>query len=504
MKYSRISGKAAVVAVAALASASAAFIPGCGRETAVLLSDPVEKISRSESNCEALQSMVVADEKADVLIHIDTADDIRVFPSSYRESIRNAADHLKRKNIMVVDQLASFIELGGTVNLGHKAGLYKRVIWVLPATVSVGSQHIKQFRKVMRAKRNYTEMDLSDLKIDGKYIKGTLADIPLTVTNLEDLEVPAGETAILDIDLKYFLGLKAQEEQNRMGTRVVIDFLRSLKRKNISVKQVSINLSTFDGMVPMDMRYFGSVLTEIISDPGILESELPDKYRMMLEAEDALMAGDYARSEALYTQLTGSYASDPGLFFSLGVSRGFAGKGEAAAEALLQAYDLDTSYLRGIFQFARVLAVNRMIEAGEKILKDPNLANLIPEEELDFQKGLFFFNAELFHDALIYLELVEDKRPNDFALKTVMYQAYKQTDNLPKMTGTLERLIRLDESRVIRDMPWVFKELGELSEEVGVFQRAREMYEKYLDYVPGDEDAEKLRAKIEEWKAKGI
>ena len=108
-----------------------ALISGCGNKPVVALHDPVNKISLVETNAEALQAWVTNNAKADVLIHIDSSDDIRVFPASYDETLKNAVDRLKRKNVQVVDQIASIIESGGIVNLGHKAGLYKRVIWVL-------------------------------------------------------------------------------------------------------------------------------------------------------------------------------------------------------------------------------------------------------------------------------------------------------------------------------------------------------------------------------------
>ena len=475
------------------------LLPGCGREAVVALQDPVRKISRVETNSEALQAWVITDAKADVLIHIDTSDDMRVFSASYTETMKNAADHLKRKNILVVDQIKTVIEKGGTVNLGQRSGLYKRVIWVLPATASVGSNMAESFKRVLYKKRNYSKTDLADLKSDGKYITGTIDRIPITVTNMEDLEIGEEETAILDIDLGFFMGQKVQDKGQRMGTRVLFDFLRMLKRKNIRTSQVTINLSSVSGTVPMDMRFFGDVIEDILTHPETLEGPIPEKYSMMMEAEEALISGRYDRAEALYGHLTERYPA-AGLFFSLAVARGFQDKGETCLQALLKAYDLDTAYLKGFFQFARVLGVNGNVDAGEKILNSSEIKALVPEGELDYQKGLFFFSAGLNRDAILYLELVAQKKPKDFALRTVMYKAYKNINDVPKMTATLEKLIKMDENRVIRDMPWVYLELGQLCEEFGVYQRARETYEKYLDYVPNASNAVELRKKINQWK----
>ncbi|MBU8921706.1 MAG: hypothetical protein KOO63_07780 [Bacteroidales bacterium] len=479
------------------------LLAGCSGKSPIVLNEPINKISRSETNSEVLQSWVIADSKADVLIHIDSSDDMRVFPASYRETIKNAADHLKRKNVLVVDQIASFIEKGGTINLGHKAGLFKRVIWVLPAKQSIGIGTVENLKRVLYEKRPYTKDDLKDLVSDGKHVNGTISGIPVTFSNLEDLEIGPKETAIIDIDLGFFLGQKAQDPEGRMGTRVLLDFLRVLKRKNIPTSQVSINLGSVSGAIPYDLRFFGGVITEVMGDPSILEGALPQKYTMMLEAEDALITGNYERAIALYGLLTEKCPGDAGLFFSLAVAQGFNGDGEAAVESIFSAYDIDTTYLRGFFQLARVLAVSGKVEAGEQILSSSGLSKLINRDELDYQKGIFFFNAGDFYNALTYLELIGTKRPKDFALRTVMYQAYKGMDNVPMMTITLEKLIRMDEDRVIRDMPWVYKELGSLAENAGVFKRALEVYQVYLQYVPNDPDAARLRKKVGDWKAAG-
>ena len=497
MKKSQWVGAAAIFLAAPL------LFAGCGKKSPVLLQDSIDRITKSETNVEVLKSWVMTGANADVLIHIDTSDDMRVFPPSYAETMKNSADHLKRKNVAVLDQIASLVENGGTINLGYGAGLYKRVIWVLPATVPVGGSPVETFKKILYQKRPYTKADLEDLAADGTYVQGSIDGVPVTVTRLEDLQIGPEETAIVDIDLAFFLGLKSQDPDGRMGTRVLLDVLRVLKRKQIAASQVSINLASVGGAVPYDIRFFGAVIGEIVSNPGMLDGALPQKYEMMIEAEDALIAGRFDRAVALYNHLTERSPNEAGLFFSRAVVQGFGGDGESAAASLMKAYDIDTSYMMGIFQMARVLAANGRIEAGKAVLELPALKKLVAEEELDYQKGIFYLTAKDYREALVYLELVEQKRSGDFALGTVMYQAYKETGNTTSRITTIEKLLRLDEARVQKDMPWMYQELGLLYEEMNIFGRAREALEKYLQYVPNAPEAEQYRRKIDELKAKG-
>jgi len=248
------------------------------------------------------------------------------------------------------------------------------------------------------------------------------------------------------------------------------------------------------------MRFFGRVIETALRDPKIIEGSIPDRYSMMMEAEEALVAGQFGQAEAIYKVLTDRYPDDAGLFFSLAVARGFQGKGEESSEALLKAYDSDSAYLRGFFQFARVLAVNNKLKAGQALLNASGLKAVVPQEELDYQMGLFFFNAGAYYDAITYLEMVSLKRSKDFALKTVLYKAYKAVDDPYKMSAILRKLVTLDRERVIRDMPWVFLEQGMIAEEAGLLGSAADHYEEYLDYVPTAQNAAELKKKIDMWK----
>jgi tetratricopeptide (TPR) repeat protein len=216
----------------------------------------------------------------------------------------------------------------------------------------------------------------------------------------------------------------------------------------------------------------------------------------MMEAEDSLIAGNYAYAELLYKQLTDRNSDEPGLFFSLAVTRGFAEDAEGCGEALLRAFQLDGAYLRGIFQLASVLAASGRFETGEQILSLSILNNIISPFEMYYQKGLFYLAAGRPRSAVENLKKVANQRPNDFAFYTVLYRAYRESGDSRGMASTLNKLISLDDARVARDMPWVYRELGKLLEDSRLLGGAADFYEKYLGVVPDDPEAADLREKI--------
>ena len=205
--------------IAALLIALISAIGGCGggEEPVVLGAEPFDRIMKVEDELIALETWVESGQKADVLVHIDAADDIEIVPPALEESMKNAADHLRHGNTGVIYDIANFLETSGTLGLGMRAGLYDRVVWVFPSEKSVADLGLEAFKNFLVRVRGYRAGDLSDLAVRGNGIEGTLGGVPIRITNIKDFE-PTGETAIVDIDLSYFSGMQAQNPGYVLGT----------------------------------------------------------------------------------------------------------------------------------------------------------------------------------------------------------------------------------------------------------------------------------------------
>lgn len=483
----------------ALAAAAAVLIcAGCGREAPTAFEEPVRRPALVETNVQALQAWASSKARADVLVHIGASDEMAVFSPTLAQTMKNAGDHLARGNAAAIEPIAALIENGGTVNLGHRAGLYRRVIWVIPTAGPVTGVSAEDFRNFWRSKRGYTEAALADLAAAGDHFTVTIDGIPVTVTSLENLEL-GRETAIINIDLTYFVGLQGRDPSYRPGTASLLDFLRALKARRIAADFVTINRASARQAVPMDIRYYGEIIGEVLEKPALLGPPPHASYAMMIEAEEALVAGRFDDAETRYSDLVERRRGSAGLFFSLALARGFLDRAEGCREALLEAYALDSVYMRGFFQLARVLGGTGRIETGEHLLETPDLLKIIPAIEMDNQRGLFYFNAGRYFDAITFLESVATRRPDDFAVRTVLLRAYEEAGVSDGMLRTLERLIAIDAARVERDMPWVYKRIGELAEKAGLRVRAAEAYDRYMQLVPGDENEAWMRAIVDQY-----
>ena len=228
-----------------------------------------------------------------------------------------------------------------------------------------------------------------------------------------------------------------------------------------------------------------------------LDHEIPRE-----EVEKALREGHYTEAAALYAGLVESFPKDAGLHFSYAVTLGFLDRGDECREEMIKAYAIDNAYLRGFFQLARVLGANGRVEAGEALLATPDLEKTLPALEMDYQRGLFYSQAGLYPQAVEILSEVAAKRPKDFAIRTVLYRAYEEMGETRKMYSTLEDLVEIDDGRVTRDMPWVFKKLGDLAWNFHLDPVAAKWYARYLDIVPGDPDSVRMRELVDLWKDK--
>ncbi|MDD3641986.1 MAG: hypothetical protein PHQ19_00760, partial [Candidatus Krumholzibacteria bacterium] len=485
-------------AAAATAAALAAIVlGGCSRPAPEAFREPSRAVQAVESNVQALQAWAGAKARADVLVHVDAVDDMAVFPPSLSGQIGSAADALARGDAAGIDRLAPLLESGGTVNLWYQAGLYRRVVWVVPAAGSVGAASVENFRAVLAARRGYSAADLADLRASGNAITGTIGGVPLSVTTLEDLDV-GEERAVIDIDLGWFVGRQGQDPSCRPGTASLLSVIRVLARTRIPAVYVTITRHAPSRSVPLDIRYYSEVIEEILADPELITGPLPPLYATMIQAEESLVAGRYGEARALYLDLTSRRGDMAGLHFSLGLVEGFLDNAGRSREALLKAYRLDQGYLPAFLQLARVLAGMGLVETGEFLLATPDLVNLVPDAEMDYQKGFFYIEAGRPYDAITWLQRVAGRREDDFAVRTVLRKAYEDIGDGEKETRVLEELLSIDESRVERDMPWVYKRLGRLYETAGTASRAAEAYARYLDLVGDDPDASRLRAVIDQ------
>jgi len=475
-------------------------VSGCSRSQKgiVLGHDPVRVFYKAETNSDLLGAWTVQRIHDDVLLHIDMSDDIGIFGGSQAENMKNAAQHLAKGDASVIKKVAPVLERGGVVNLGLMAGFFKKVIWVMPTMSKDGTVSLEEVRRFLIGRRRYPASMLKSLKQVGTHVEGDIAGVPVTITSLKALDVGSVGTVAVDIDLAYLQSFKMIDPSYKMGTASALDFLRELAAKNIRTNIVTVNLSNQNGICPLDIRYFGDLIADVLASPEMLRDKLSERWTLMMKAEKLLNEGKYEDAAKTYDEITNSYPNFAGAFFARAVAEGFARNGLASRKALLEAMKLDSGYLSGFFQLARVLAAQGKVKTGEVIINTPFLEKILPSVELDYHKGIFYMVGSRPIDALDYLKKVQGARPNDFSLQTVLYRIYNKIGDDRHQIATLEKMRKIDSKRVAREMPWVYKRLGELYEGKELYDKAVGMYKLFLDSAPEDTSAANVGKRLNE------
>ncbi len=473
---------------------------GCGaeEEPRIACVDPLERVIQVENELEAIKTWVTSGQKADLLLRFDASDDIEIVHPSLAESMKNAADHLKKGNTDVLDQVAPLLETSGVVALGRAAGLYNRVVWVLPVRTSIGSLPLDGFKTFLITKRGYNREELTDLTQDGNYITGTLGGVPLIITNLEDLNLE-GESALIDIDLSFFTGMSGAAFGYGAGTAPALEFLRVLRTKRVETRLVTVTLSNTKRAVPVEFRYLGTIISEALEDPAALGQSPPVKLTIAAEAERALFEERTAAADSIYRLLVKANPLEPGFHYSLAMTSGLTGNAEDCAAHLDEAYRLDPVYKLGLFQIANTLASKGSLSTAEKLLSRSAVREAFKDNELSYGTGVVYVIGAAPDRALPFLQAAARFDQDDFRLQNLIYRTSRDAGDDEGMLGALERLSEIDPEMVNRHMPWVYRELGVLYEKRGDKQQAGRMYRQYLEVAPSDSTAAELRTKIKEF-----
>ena len=480
-------------AVAALLILVIVIITGCEKRenAAVLGMEPLDRMVKVEDELIALETWVESGQKADLLVHIDAIDDIAIVPPSLEESMKNAADHLKRGNAGVIYDIAAFLETSGTLGLGARADLYDRVVWIFPSRKSISDLGLDAFKNFLVRARGYRQSDLSDLVVRGKWIEGTLGGVPVTVTNIEDFD-PGEATAIVDFDLSYFSGMQAQNPGYELGTASLLDFLRILKEKRLSTRLATVTLSNKGRIAPVGTRYMGDLIVESLLKPEML-ADTPNKWERMIDAENLLNEERFLDADSLYGPLVEEYPQDAGLQYMRGATLALLGWGRESGKNLTNANHIDKVYLAGFFQVANLMAKRGRMEVAESIVSAPILKEAFRINKLNYNLGVMYITGGQPEKALPLLESSAELEGANVDLALLIYRTARDAGAEAEMISSLERLVQLDRQLVRSRMPWVFRELGILYESNGEDGKAERMYSYYIEAAPEDSAAVELK-----------
>lgn len=258
-----------------------------------------------------------------------------------------------------------------------RAGLFDRVIWVVPSNLTPPLPSMQAFLSQLLQHQVLSQEEANTFKTNGDHFEGKIRSVPFqvhTVKNLPELQEPV----VLHIDLSYFSALY----QNEVKTPIYPlagSTLRTLLQKNWPVSRVTISQGQLFGSAPLGIRFLGSDLREMVSSPQILDKPMPEIWETRSKA---LYLENFFKKEEmlkLTKKLVRQKPEDADGYFSLyQVLRKFK-DGDQALEVLAKAVHLDRIYALEYYSLAETAlergrpdaALNMLSLASSSFPADP-------------------------------------------------------------------------------------------------------------------------------------
>lgn len=229
-----------------------------------------------------------------------------------------------------------------TLSAALKAGLFSRVVWVIPTQVAADQFNLEHFRRQLRNIGAIDEKEGESFKLENGLFTGKLRGILFQAAHRN--AVPTlSEPVVLHLDLSFFPPLYQDEIKTPLFTLLAQTF-SGLNKISGQVVSLTISLSNLDGSIPLASRFVGHDLATLFRNPSLLGKPLPENWS---RRADALYLESFFQKEKvreLYLEMEKAAPHDPSVKYALyQMARQF-NEGDKAMTYLREAVHLDPVY----------------------------------------------------------------------------------------------------------------------------------------------------------------
>ncbi|BCR05575.1 hypothetical protein DESUT3_26440 [Desulfuromonas versatilis] len=169
-----------------------------------------------------------------------------------------------------------------TLRAALEAGFFSQVTWVFPSKVKIDELSLETFSGQVVEAGFLTEEEGRQLVLAGGVFEGQVQGIPFRAVHpfaLPDITAPA----LIHVDLGYFKGMYQDEVKTPLYD-LLHGLAISLRDMGWKVLDVTLSYSTIEGVVSLDTRFLLTNLAELFRKPEMLQSDMPELWRMRAEA----------------------------------------------------------------------------------------------------------------------------------------------------------------------------------------------------------------------------
>ncbi len=222
------------------------------------------------------------------------------------------------------------------------SGFFSRAVWIFPPRVSPEELKIETFRGQMVESGMATSQEAESFILQGGGFHGTIAGRPFSAIHQEAVS-QIDKPVVLHFDMSFFQPIYKGEIKTPLYP-LLVQTLSHLKDQQWEVAAVGICRFNQPGGLPLDTRFVGKDLAEILRKPSIIIEELP---LLWARRAEALYLENFMRKDEIreiYLEMEKTAPKDPSVKYALYQTARQFREGDRALAYLREAVELDPVY----------------------------------------------------------------------------------------------------------------------------------------------------------------
>lgn len=351
------------------AATQAALAPAIPIEASTFLSTPIDTIVIETTN-EALPVWRKYAKHRPLLAIVAQSPALLPIPAEKKDEtprlLREADNATLTKKTGLSDPdpvILPLMSIGAALDAGWLSG----VVWVFPTTSPTDKIDPDVFRQQLTESGIATAGEAQALTFEAGVFRGTIRGKTFIATPLAALP-EINQPLLLHIDCDFFKPLYKGEIKTPLYT-LLVETLNAIKAKQWQIASATVSRSTFGAELPLQTRFLGGQIAEILTEPEMLDRAIPDNWS---ERANALYLENFMQKDKMreiYLQLEKDDPADPSIKYALyQLARQF-NQGDAALEYLRQAVQMDPVYALEYVTLSDLALQKQRPEQAVKMLK---------------------------------------------------------------------------------------------------------------------------------------
>lgn len=268
-----------------------------------------------------------------------------------------------------------------TLSAALDAGCFSEIVWFFPTREELANFSAETFQARMSAAGFISESNPKLSLLEEGIIGGTLRGVPIRIIHPLAALPEITQPLILHLDLGYFKGLY----KNGVSTPVynlLEEVALLLRDSHYAALTATLSYSTEDAEFSIDTRFLIRHLAALLHNPAMLETDMPESWRVRKEALFSNEMYMENESKKLIAEAAAKFPDDPSFqhdYFQVLLQTG---QNEAAFALLDKIVELDPGYAQEYLSLAETAveknwlteAVNLLQKAEKHYPENPFIA----------------------------------------------------------------------------------------------------------------------------------